>query len=231
MYAGVPKTIPADVSCAAGRACARPVAEPMSTFASPKSMILDVVALREERVLRLDVAVDDALVVHRRERVRHLPRDAQGAGRRDGPLVEHRRERRPLDVLQHEEVRPVVELAEVDRGGHVRVLHVRSGDRLALEAIDQPRQPLGVGVQELDGDALAQVDLLAGEHRAHAALAEDLVHAVPAQISVPTSVAVRACEASDAGPSSSRKPLSSWMDPSSRRGACRTVGTSLWIRP
>ena len=99
---------------------------------------------------------------------------------------ERERARRPsvvaqalaFDVLEHEEERAVLELAEVGRGGDVRVLDVRGGHRLALEARDDLGHARHLGVEHLDRDALAHERVLGRVDRAHAALAEERVDAV-----------------------------------------------------
>src|SRR5690606_22037567 len=69
---------------------------------------------------------------------------------------------------------------EVDEADDARVVEARGGDRLGGEAgegvavADQP------AVEELDGDAPAEVDVLADEHLAHAAGGKELDHPVVA---------------------------------------------------
>ena len=118
----------------------------------------DVVrALDEHHVARLHVAVDDAHRVRRGERRGDLPGDARPrAPAGAGPRLMTLAQRLAADVLEHEEVRAVVELAEVGGRGHVGVGHVRAGDGLALEARDELGQVLGLGVEHLDRDPLLE---------------------------------------------------------------------------
>ena len=64
MYASVPSATPVRVRCSAGT--------PSSTRASPKSRILMRPVGGDEQIVRLEVAVDDALLVRRREHVEDL---------------------------------------------------------------------------------------------------------------------------------------------------------------
>ena len=79
-------------------------------------------------------------------------------------------QRVPLDVLEDEEERAVLEHAEVGRGGDVRVVDVRGGQRLALEARDDLGQAAHLRVKHLHREALAHVGVLGLVDRAHAPL-------------------------------------------------------------
>ncbi len=136
-------------------------------------------ALEDHDVARLDVAVDDANRVRRRQRRGDLPADARGAIRRHRPAaLDLVVERPPLDVLEHEEARPVLERAEVGRRRDVGVLHVRAGDGLALEARGELGEVVDPGVEDLDGDPLLQQEVRAAVDGAHPAHRQELVDAV-----------------------------------------------------
>src|SRR5262249_43375669 len=60
----------------------------------------------------------------------------------------------------------------------VRVLDVRAGDRFALEPLDGFGEAADIGVEHLDGEALAHERVLAPVDGAHAALRDQLVDAI-----------------------------------------------------
>ena len=62
--------------------------------------------------------------------------------------------------------------AEVGDVDDVRVADARRRARLAPEALDQVLLPSSTRVQDLDRDALADLDVLGGVDHAHAALAD-----------------------------------------------------------
>jgi hypothetical protein len=140
----------------------------------------DVVgALEEHDVPRLHVAGDDANRVRGSERRGDLPRDLRGPRRRERPAsLDGVVDRAALDVLEHQEIRAVVQRTEVGRGRDVRVLHVGAGDGLALEAGHQLGQILGARVEDLDRDPLLQEQVRAAVDRAHPAHREEIVDPV-----------------------------------------------------
>ncbi len=137
---------------------------------------LGVPVLRDEDVLRLEVAVHDARLVRRLQRLGDLD------GQRQRALELHRcaqqfPKRGAVEQLLHHEVHAAL-VADVVHRGDVRVVERRRRPRLLLE----PGQPLRVGGellgQHLDGHLAAQARVLRQPHLAHAAraeLLEDLV--------------------------------------------------------
>ena len=97
------------------------------------------VLLDEHDVLGLEIAVHDVARVRARERRGDLARDVERAPSVERPARDLGAQALALDVLEHEEERAVLELAEVGGGRDVRVLDVRRGHRLALEARDDLR--------------------------------------------------------------------------------------------
>ncbi len=85
---------------------------------------------------------------------------------------------RPATYSSTRNVEPSSSFAEVGRAGGVRMGEVRAGDGLALEARDEIGQALDVGVEHLDGDALAHPEVLAAVDGAHPAHREELVDPV-----------------------------------------------------
>jgi hypothetical protein len=68
----------------------------------------------------------DAELLRADQRRGNLPRDAQRAGHVERPSTELVAQQTPLDVLQRQEQRTVVELAEIERRGDVRMFEVRA---------------------------------------------------------------------------------------------------------
>ena len=95
------------------------------------------------------------------------------------PLVrQHVGEIDPVEVLHDEVGAAVLGRAEVGDVDDVGVADARGRARLAPEALDQLLLGRVVRVQDLDRDPLADLDVLAGVDRPHAALADLAQHAV-----------------------------------------------------
>ena len=132
-----------------------------------------VLALQEEQVLRLDVAVDDALRVRGGERRRGLRGDPQDALLGQLRLArEALGERLALEELHHDERAAVVGVAEVGDVDDVLVADRRRELRLLLEARDDRFALRVLLEQHLDRDALADQRVRRLVDRAHAALAD-----------------------------------------------------------
>ena len=133
---------------------------------------LDAPLAVDDHVVRLDVAVDDPVLVRVAERGEDLARvrdrDRQRAGAaRDDQLLQ----RAALDVLHHDVVRAVGDAAVVDRDD-VRVREPGGVRRLAAEALDEllvVRVPL---VEDLHRDVAAELLVLGEPDVGHAARAE-----------------------------------------------------------
>ena len=95
-----------------------------------------VIGVADEHVLRLDVAVDESGGVRGVERVGDLAEERQRPRARQRPLADQLGERRPAHEL-HREVQPVLGLARLVHGDHVRVLERRLQPALAPEALDE----------------------------------------------------------------------------------------------
>jgi hypothetical protein len=94
--------------------------------------VTPIVPLREEDVLGLHVAVDDARAVHGVERGRDLIEEAEDALVRRLAArhrAEQRHEIRPVDVLHDEERLARLEAAEIQRADDVRVAELRGRAR------------------------------------------------------------------------------------------------------
>ena len=111
------------------------------SFASPKSSTFTVPSGAQLDVRGLQIAMDDALVVRRLERVGDLPRDRHRLVERNRPLSDAVRERRPLDQLQHQRLDTLAGFFEAVNRGDVRM--VERGEHLRLAP--EPREPLRIG--------------------------------------------------------------------------------------
>ncbi len=147
---------------------------------------VDLAEAADHDVRRLQVPVDDALVVGEREGLAELEEDLQARGERlvlrqglaplgEGACIaKERAQRTPFDELHDVADRVAIAsgLEQVDRH-HVRVLELRRQAGLAKEALSRHRVLL---VEEpLDRHRAREIDLLAANHDRHAPAA-DLLH-------------------------------------------------------
>ena len=144
-------------------------------MATPKSMILgdrSAVLERHQDIRRLDVAVDDPLLVGVLDAAAHLDEQPQSVPGGQLPRIRVLGQRDALDVLHGEKRPPLVGRAGLERAGDVGVVHQGQGLALALES----RQHLP-GVHpppdELERHPPPDRPLLFGlPHLAHSALAD-----------------------------------------------------------
>ncbi len=126
----------------------------------------------QEHVLRLEVAVDDALVVRGRQRLAHAVDDAPDLGQGQ------RRARRTLaqvlaaQHLHHQEAAAVGQLAHGEHVDDAGVADAVDRARLLHEAGDRVEVHAQLGPQHLDRDPLADDRVHRLVHEAHAAFAE-----------------------------------------------------------
>ena len=96
-----------------------------------------------------------------------------------GPLVSnHAREIAALEVLHHHVRRAGLERADVDDARDVLALDLRRGARLAGEARDDLGVRRGLRQEELERDALAELEVHRRDDDAHPAAAEDALDPV-----------------------------------------------------
>ena len=126
----------------------------------------------DDDVVRLDVAVDDAVAVRVAERREDLPRIRDRDGHRaQAARADELLERPALDVLHDDEV-GAVELAAVEDRDDIRVREPRGMRRLAPEALDELLVVRVPRVQHLDRDSAAELLVLGEVDVGHAAAAE-----------------------------------------------------------
>ena len=126
---------------------------------------------------RFQIAVNDAVLVRRFERIGDLMPDVQRLADRDRPPGDPLGERVAVDELEDERGRAVHVLEAID-GTDVRMIQRRQQARLAVEA----GAPLGIGREEarkdLDRDIAPELRVARAVHLAHAAHAEPREHFV-----------------------------------------------------
>ncbi len=108
---------------------------------------LTIVQRRDQDVRRLEIAVDDALLVHRVERERDLPHEPAHARDRQPEAsvrADHARERLPVDQLHREEGQCEC--------SHLRGRRVVEADdvRVRLGELAEPAQHLGLALEALE---------------------------------------------------------------------------------
>ena len=198
MYSGVPNTTPCCVTRPSFASGSRTLATPKSRIftksnAFSRSLIVcspclvgelanqlaPPLARREHDVLGLEIAVHDPLGVRRAQRARHLVDDRDRAQEIEAAIArQHRVQRFAVQVLHHEEDGAVVRLAEVGDVDDVRVIDQARRARLAQEALDRFVAAAVTLVEDLHGNFLTDVDVLAAIDDTHAAAADDLVQLV-----------------------------------------------------
>ena len=122
-------------------------------------------------VRRLQVAVDDAVLVGGFDRFDDLSRDWQGIVERKRTLCDTVGEGRALDQLEHQRVNVPTFFESVDRSD-VRMVERRENLRFALES----RETVGIGREgireDLERDVAIEPRIARAIHLAHAARAQ-----------------------------------------------------------
>jgi hypothetical protein len=139
------------------------------------------VLVREDQVRRLDVAVDDPVLVRVEQRPRRSRDDARTILRRELAVLERAIERFALDELHRVPVH-VVGLADFVDLDDVLVRQLRDRLRLAQEALDHRFRDREARRQDFHRDAAFQSFLLGFEHDAHRAATDFAQHAELAEL-------------------------------------------------
>jgi hypothetical protein len=136
-------------------------------FVSPKSAI--------------HVAMDEALVVRRVQRLRHLPEDGDCALRLERSLLgEKLGQIRALDVPHGQEEQPFL-LARLQDGDDVRVVEGGGDPRLAQETLTKPLILGELGGNHLERDLAPEPRVFGAVDRAHPPTADERLDSVPGE--------------------------------------------------
>jgi hypothetical protein len=175
MYGTVPITSPAAVR---GSAAASRLVQ--GELGQTEVQDLHPTVLRDHHVRRLQVAVDDPLLVRRGQRVGQRDADVEYLPQRQSAGGEDTVKAVPLDQLHGQKMRAVVFL-DGEQRDDVRVVEGGDGPGFALEA----RQPVGVaghrGGEHLERHLAVKGGVHGQEDGAHAALANQPLDAVVRQ--------------------------------------------------
>ena len=134
-------------------------------------------ALGQEDVVRLDVAVDDPVPVGVGQGVDYLAQDPYGLGHRQLAFPRELHPERLARDERHDVVQQIARGAGGEEGDDVGMLQAGRELDLAFEPLDVHRGA-HLGRQELDDDLAAEAGFLGEEHAAHAAAAQLLQDAV-----------------------------------------------------
>ena len=141
-------------------------------FRQPEIRHLHAPAAVEQNVLRLDVAVDDALVVGELQRVANLRHDGQRLARRNAAGVEQLPQVHAVHEF-HEEIKQAVRPAEFVNRHDAGMIELRQRLGFAGEAFGKRGVVADAGRQNFQRDDAVQFLLPRLVNRAHAALADE----------------------------------------------------------
>ena len=131
----------------------------------------------------LEIAMQHALVVRRRQARAELPRDLDGlVFRQPADAAQQRRQILAVHVLHREEVRRAVRRrsTDVEDAADVRMRDAQRQADFVEEPLEPIRVALDVARQELQRDGLAELQVVGAVDLAHAAAAEQADHAIAA---------------------------------------------------
>jgi hypothetical protein len=138
---------------------------------------LRLLAVGDEDVGGLDVAVQDAARVRGVDRVGNLRGQPQQQADIERTAVDRARERAPLEQL-HRDERPPLVLVHLIDGADVRVVQRRGGARFAQEALHRLRLVGAILRQELERHLARELHVFGEIDHAHAARAERVEDAI-----------------------------------------------------
>ena len=138
---------------------------------------LGMAAIGNEDIGRLDVAMNDALLVRRVQRFGNVERNPQGLVGVQRIAVEHLEERVALHVLHHD-VRTVAVLADFVHRADVGMVQSGSGARLAAKALQRGGVLDHVVRQEFQRHEAAKIEVLGLVNQSHTPTANQFNNAV-----------------------------------------------------
>ena len=132
----------------------------------------------QQHVLRLHVPVDEAVLVGERERTGDVDGDLERLAHLETSFADDELlEVLAVDVLE-DDVLAAFFLAPVDHRDDARVLELRHGARLALEALDEVVVFVVLLVQDLQRHVALEERVVSPVDAGHAAVADDLLQLV-----------------------------------------------------
>jgi hypothetical protein len=158
-----------------------PTKSPVFVFvAAPGSSDCSLDA-HEKNIVGLEIAMNDAGLVRRAERIGGLEQDRDRLSERKAPAADARLERLAREPLHHDEAPPVGQRAEREDVDDVRMANLIDGARLGDEALDGGRVGAEPAAHHLDRRLLADERMHGRIHRRHAALTDAALDAVIAE--------------------------------------------------
>ena len=129
--------------------------------------------LDEDEVRRLQVAMDQPVLLGETQRLADLPRQMQGVRRRQRPPARERLlERLPVAKLHGVVVRAVGGDAEAEDAGDIRVAQLGGGAGFAEKAVAHLGAAEDTGIDDFEGDIAMQVGVTGLVGHAHRATAQ-----------------------------------------------------------
>jgi hypothetical protein len=136
-----------------------------------------VVAVGNEEVRRLDVAVNDSAAVRCIQGAGDLSREVEDPVRRQGSVFDEAADGQTLETFHCDE-RVTVVFAELVNRTDVRVLKRRGQARLALEPGEPVLRASHVGPEKLDGDFPSQTQVFGAINDSHTTFPERIEETV-----------------------------------------------------
>ena len=128
----------------------------------------------DENVLRLEIAMDDALIMRRLQPLADLPEDVDDARQRQASFASQQgREVLTIDILHRQEL-DAAGFAEVVNAQDVFVSDVAGELDLALESIEDRRMAGEIEADHFQGDVAVELAIAREINLTHTALAEPL---------------------------------------------------------
>ena len=139
----------------------------------PEVSHLHMIGVVDHDVSRLDVTVDDLVLVGEGQRLTELDGQVRGLAQGQTAIVDDVVEGAPLYPLDHQKQVPARRDAEVIDSDDVRVVELGHRPGFALEAVGKGRLGTELGRKDLDGDVAVQALLIALVNGPHPAARGD----------------------------------------------------------